>query len=78
MKSSLVPNPLVLKVGAQVMLLKNYPDMKLANGSRGVVSGFDERGLPLVTFMDGTSLCVEYHTKTTSAKRVIVERHDGE
>jgi hypothetical protein len=32
-----VPERLALKVGAQVILLRNLPDENLANGSRGVV-----------------------------------------
>lgn len=41
-----------LKVGAQVMLLKNTdPDQGLINGSRGVVKGFDPNGWPLVKFL---------------------------
>jgi ATP-dependent DNA helicase PIF1 len=39
-KSSLVPERIVLKVGAQVMLTKNLPDEGLVNGSRGVVTHF--------------------------------------
>ncbi|XP_048580160.1 ATP-dependent DNA helicase PIF1 isoform X2 [Nematostella vectensis] len=43
---------LVLKVGAQVMLLKNLTD-ELINGSRGIVTGFDEEKRPIVKFTDG-------------------------
>ena len=49
---------LQLKVGAQCLLTKNMPELKLVNGSRGVVTGFEERqcgggyGVP-----DGTYLC---------------------
>lgn len=45
---------LVLKVGAQVMLLTNLDfDLGLVNGSRGVVKRFDEQGLPVVQFLHG-------------------------
>jgi ATP-dependent DNA helicase PIF1 len=45
---------LVLKEGAQVMLLTNLDfDLGLVNGSRGVVKGFDEQGLPIVQFLHG-------------------------
>lgn len=46
---------LELKVGAQVMLIKNI-DEKLVNGSLGKVVGFEEKekgGLPVVEFMVG-------------------------
>jgi ATP-dependent DNA helicase PIF1 len=39
--------------GAQVMLIRNFPDSDLVNGSRGIVVGFDAGGLPLVEFMNG-------------------------
>ena len=39
-KITLFPDSLFLRVGAQVMLLKNKPDFRLYNGSRGVVVGF--------------------------------------
>jgi len=38
---------LPLKMGAQVLLTKNMPEMRLVNGSRGIVLGFRE------TFCDG-------------------------
>ena len=40
---------LELKVGAQVLLTKNWPQQKLVNGSRGVVTGFT------ATRVDGAS-----------------------
>ena len=39
-KITLFPDRLPLRIGAQVMLLKNQPALKLWNGSRGVVIGF--------------------------------------
>lgn len=52
----IAPEILTLKVGAQVMLVKNLT-AKLVNGSRGVVSRFaKEEGklFPVVKFSDGT------------------------
>lgn len=53
-----VPGRLVLKIGAQVMLLKNISIGKgLVNGARGVVKRF-ETGVPVVKFRN-----VEYVAK---------------
>ncbi|KAF2896924.1 hypothetical protein ILUMI_09248 [Ignelater luminosus] len=53
-----VPGKLILKVGAQVMLLKNINITSgLVNGARGVVTGFRD-GLPMVRFRN-----VEYMAK---------------
>jgi ATP-dependent DNA helicase PIF1 len=48
---------LILAVGAQVMLLVNVdPEEGLVNGSRGVVTGFEKSGAPLVQFLTGTPI----------------------
>eukprot|EP00978_Attheya_sp_CCMP212_P047303 scaffold421301_cov52-Attheya_sp.AAC.13 len=49
------PSVIGLKIGAQVMLLKNTPEWNLVNGSRGVVVGFDNEnsGYPNVQFANG-------------------------
>ena len=50
------PSELKLKIGAQVLLLKNIsPKNGLINGARGVVVEFDEpnRGFPVVKFVNG-------------------------
>lgn len=45
---------LILVQGAQVMLLTNKdPTAGLVNGSRGVITGFDALGIPLVQFKKG-------------------------
>lgn len=72
-KSSLTTDPIVLKVGAQVMLLVNKPDFKLANGSRGVVVGFTPRGsnnisYPIVEFMNGQKIEITPHTWSQTVK----------
>ncbi|XP_043262791.1 ATP-dependent DNA helicase PIF1 [Colletes gigas] len=54
-----VPGKLVLKVGAQVMLLKNINVAGgLVNGARGVVIKFADN-MPVVQFKSG----IQYHTK---------------
>ncbi|XP_022705464.1 ATP-dependent DNA helicase PIF1-like isoform X1 [Varroa jacobsoni] len=64
-----IQDVLRLKVGAQVMLVKNTKVADgLANGSRGVVTGFDKVGLPIVKFRRGitTSIGPEKWTITGS------------
>jgi len=58
LKHFMVPEVLELKVGAQVMLLANLCLSKgLANGARGVVTGFEEEGWPIIKF-DTVQQCV--------------------
>lgn len=57
-----VENELRLYVGSQVMVTANFPDLKLYNGSRGVVIGFNEDNkLPIVKFLDKRELEIEYN-----------------
>ncbi|PRP76486.1 ATP-dependent DNA helicase PIF1-like, partial [Planoprotostelium fungivorum] len=55
------PAELRLKVGAQVILLKNSKRKRLVNGLRGVIIGFDDtkRGFPRVFFGNGEESTVE-------------------
>jgi ATP-dependent DNA helicase PIF1 len=60
-KSCLAPKELQLCVGAQVMLLYNMDlDLKLANGSRGVVTRFVS-GFPCVKFLNGVDRIIDFH-----------------
>jgi len=54
---TLVPKELKLKVGAQVMHLRNVNG--LVNGSRGVVVGFEKRHYPMVRWTSGRVCTVE-------------------
>lgn len=66
-KSSLVSDPLRLKIGAQVMLLVNQPDNNLGNGSRGIVVGFENvTNIPIVEFLNGIKIPVPVHTWETN------------
>ena len=56
------PALLELCKGAQVMLLYNMDvDGGLANGSRGVVTGFID-DIPLIKFMNGRELIIDWHS----------------
>lgn len=55
LKSLMVDKTLRLKVGAQVMCVKNLPDYGLVNGSTGIVTGFTG-GFPRVRYHNGTDM----------------------
>lgn len=50
---------------AQVMLLRNWIDhtrnINLCNGSRGVLTRFTAKGVPVVKFVNGRELEIEQH-----------------
>ena len=47
-KSCLAPAQLKLKIGAEVMFIKNNYEEGYVNGTRGIIVGFDSRGEPIV------------------------------
>lgn len=78
-KNCLAPENLVLKVGSQVMMLRNtYAKEGVINGSIGVVRSFDNRkGYPVVEFMNGSLItitpeewCVEKFNEDTAKLEV--------
>ncbi|HVA10567.1 MAG TPA: AAA family ATPase [Candidatus Dormibacteraeota bacterium] len=60
-KGLLVPETLLLKIGAEVMFVANNFSEGFVNGSRGQVIGF-QGGLPLVELVSGRRLRVEPHS----------------
>jgi ATP-dependent exoDNAse (exonuclease V) alpha subunit len=48
-----------LKVGAQVMLIRNLAETDLVNGSRGIVTGYSGSGLPMVQFKTGPPMLIK-------------------
>ena len=62
-KNSNMIDCLQLCKGAQVMLIVNLDlESGLANGSRGVVSGFTSDDLPIVKFLNGKESIIENYT----------------
>ena len=70
-KSNIMCNPVLkLKIGAQVMCIVNISDedqnLLLCNGSQGKVIKFDDvNGMPIVTFDNGLTTRMDYHTWTS-------------
>lgn len=59
-RSCLAPELLQLKIGAQVMCIKNAPDRKYANGSLGVVVGFEQgTDYPIVRLLNGREVYIK-------------------
>lgn len=62
-KSCLANEKLVLKKGALIMCVKNNPDKKYANGSLGIVIGFEEdTNYPIVELKTGRKLTITPET----------------
>ena len=54
---------LELCVGAQVMLICNLDqEQHLVNGSKGIISGFNEDNYPIVQFLNGVKMVIENKT----------------
>jgi hypothetical protein len=58
-RSCLAPETLVLKVGAQVMFVKNNYDAGYVNGTLGEVISFDKDDVPFVRTFDGAEIAVD-------------------
>ncbi|XP_050535314.1 ATP-dependent DNA helicase PIF1 [Daktulosphaira vitifoliae] len=55
-----VEKTIILKPGAQVMLLKNISvNSGLVNGARGIVKQFDKNGSPIVQFKNGFKVAIK-------------------
>ncbi len=78
-KNCLAPENLTLKIGSQVMMLKNtYAKEGVMNGSIGIVRAFDnKKGYPVVEFTNGSLItitkeewCIEKFNENTSKLEV--------
>ncbi len=62
-RSCLAPATLVLKKGAHVMCIKNSQDRKYANGTLGIVTGFDKHTeYPIVQLNNGKKVTMQPET----------------
>src|SRR5579859_2297204 len=62
-RSCLAPEVLRLKIGAQVMCIKNAPDRRYANGSLGTVVGFEDlTDYPIVQLVSGREIAIKPDT----------------
>lgn len=62
-RSCLAAEDLILKKGALVMCIKNSPDRKYANGSLGIVVGFEEdTNYPIVKLRNGREVIMQPDT----------------
>lgn len=75
-KECRAPKELLLCIGAQVMLLKNLNvEAGLANGSRGVILGYDGQGWPIVEFVNGHQCSIGPEKwRVRYSKDVVAER----
>ena len=61
-KSCLAPNHLKLKIGAQVMFVKNNFEAGYVNGTRGEVIDITDEGMPVVQTRNGKEITVSEET----------------
>ncbi len=61
-KNILAPEELVLKIGAQVMFVKNHPEGDYMNGTMGTVVEFKPAGNPVVKLSSGRKIEAEEST----------------
>lgn len=74
-KQCAAPQILQLCIGCQVMLIKNLNiEAGLANGSRGVVTGFATNGQPIVKFMNGQILQIGVEKWTMRVNETVIMR----
>ena len=59
-KENNVPRSVSLKIGSKVMCLVNFPESNIWNGSQGVVSGFNNKSLPIVKFSNEKELVIKH------------------
>lgn len=76
MEQSDIDEEIVLCTKCQVMLKVNMPELKLANGSRGIILGFGPiTGYPIVQFLDGRYMEIAPHAwEMEEGKEKIVKR----
>ncbi len=70
-----IEDEIILTTKCQVMLRINIPDLKLANGSRGIIVGFQHTtNNPIVQFLDGRILEIAPHSWDISDNKDVVHK----
>ena len=60
-KNTNIANKLMLSVNTQVMITVNNKDLKVANGTRGIIVEFTKNKEPIIELLDKRRMIIEYH-----------------
>ena len=73
-KQYYIEDKILLSVDSQVMLTVNMPEYNLANGSKGIVIGFDELYNPIIKFTNKKILTIQYFDYILEEGKIIIKK----
>jgi ATP-dependent DNA helicase PIF1 len=73
-KQYYIEDKITLSIDTQVMLTVNMPDYNLANGSKGIVIGFDELKYPIIKFTNKKVIIIREYEYVLEEGKVIVKK----
>ena len=73
-KQYYIEDKLKLSIDSQVMLTINIPEYNLANGSKGIVIGFDELYNPIIKFTNKKILTIQYFDYILEEGKIIIKK----